>query len=507
MTTRILFWILCAGLPAAPVAYKNLPGGTFGGFSPQTRAQKPKQPKAHRTEGKNRVIVSDVGQTLNGSWRSVCPDSKTNTNNQALASGSPGLLQNTVLSPEKCPLHSVDCVEIKLVLRTMVSSLDLIWSEAAAEASRTERSGSTWLIRSILLQPGVLKHHVFMKVKVTGVKDLQHKLSLPEPLAWYFPELPTEAPPRFRPHFDLKIPEAADSVSVTCGGNLVHVEVKRDLLGTNRPVQAADLKLGSCPAAGEDPRTDVVIFEAELHRCGSELLVSEDFFTYIFMLHYTPTPLGSSGIVRTTAISIRVECHYQRRQDMSLGMVKPTWKPLSVTDASQEHLPFSLQLMTDDWQFPRQSGHFVLEDMMKFEASVKQFHHTPLRVTVDSCVATTVPNTDTVPRYAFLGNHGCLFDSQLTDSRSRFLPQTRPDKLRFEMGAFVFQQDAGGPRDLHHLPTDSCSSNSSSGLRPQGCTFSDRWQEASASHDVCSCCDTDCGTRSHASHTWHSVRP
>lgn len=45
---------------------------------------------------------------------------------------------------------------------------------------------------------------------------------------------------------------------------------------------------------------------------------------------------------------------------------------------------------------------------MKFEVSVKQFHHTPLRVTVDSCVATVVPNIDTVPRYAFLGNKGSV---------------------------------------------------------------------------------------------------
>lgn len=45
-------------------------------------------------------------------------------------------------------------------------------------------------------------------------------------------------------------------------------------------------------------------------------------------------------------------------------------------------------------------------DMMKFEASVQQFYHAPLRVTVDSCVATVAPSVDTVPRYAFLGNSG-----------------------------------------------------------------------------------------------------
>lgn len=47
-------------------------------------------------------------------------------------------------------------------------------------------------------------------------------------------------------------------------------------------------------------------------------------------------------------------------------------------------------------------------DVMKFEVSVQQFHHAPLRVTVDSCTATVVPSIDTVPRYAFLGNRGSV---------------------------------------------------------------------------------------------------
>lgn len=64
--------------------------------------------------------------------------------------------------------------------------------------------------------------------------------------------------------------------------------------------------------------------------------------------------------------------------------------------------------LSDDWQFSRPSAHFMMGDMMKFEVSVKQFHHVPLRVTVDSCVATVVPNIDTVPRYTFIGNKGSV---------------------------------------------------------------------------------------------------
>lgn len=74
---------------------------------------------------------------------------------------------------------------------------------------------------------------------------------------------------------------------------------------------------------------------------------------------------------------------------------------------SWHHLQFLL-VLADDWQFPRPVPEFLLGDMMKFEASVKQLHHTPLRVNVDSCVATVVPNADAIPRYGFLFNSGSV---------------------------------------------------------------------------------------------------
>uniref|UniRef100_A0A3P8TU11 Zona pellucida sperm-binding protein 3 n=1 Tax=Amphiprion percula TaxID=161767 RepID=A0A3P8TU11_AMPPE len=248
------------------------------------------------------------------------------------------------------------------------------------------------------------------------------------------PELPPRAAVlRYTP------PAAADSVTAVCGESSVRVEAKRDLLGIGKPVQAADLTLGGCASTWEDP--EVLVFESELHSCGSQLMMSEDSFIYIFTLFYTPSPLGDSPIIRTVDFSISIQCHYQRSD---LAFLLPTWTPFSGTKASEENLYFSLTLMTDDWQFPRPSAQFLLGDKMRFEASVKQFHHVPLRVTVDSCVATVVPNIDTVPRYAFLGNNGCLFDSQLTGSSSQFLPRSQDDKLQFEMEAFKFQQDNSG---------------------------------------------------------------
>uniref|UniRef100_A0A4W6FFD3 Zona pellucida sperm-binding protein 3 n=2 Tax=Lates calcarifer TaxID=8187 RepID=A0A4W6FFD3_LATCA len=322
----------------------------------------------------------------------------------------------------------------------------------------------------------------------------QEKQSFHEPLAWKFPEPPAVEKPPLPPDFELKTPTPANSISAVCGENSVRVEAKKDLLGIGKPVQAEDVTLGGCPVTREDPDNQVLVFESELHGCGSQLLMSEDSLVYVFTLIYSPTPLGGSPIIRTREVSVNIQCHYQRNHEVSSGVLKPTWNPFSVTKASEESLYFSLRLMTDNWQFARPSAEFLLGDMMKFEASVKQFHHVPLRVTVDGCVATVVPNIDTVPRYVFLENNGCLFDSQLTDSSSRFLPRSQDDRLQFELEAFRFQQDDSGVIYI------TCSLRATAAAAAvdatnKACSFSNgRWMEASGSHDACSCCDRNCKT-------------
>ncbi|KAM3609915.1 uncharacterized protein V6R79_022429 [Siganus canaliculatus] len=345
-------------------------------------------------------------------------------------------------------------------------------------------------------QPAARRFRGYDPTRVQDPAGLpQQKQSFQEPLSWRFPEPPAEEEPLYPPDFQLRAPAAADSVSAVCGENAVRVEVKKDLLGVGRPVQAADLTLGGCPATGEDLQAQVLVFESELHRCGSQLLLSEDSFIYAFTLLHHPRPLGDAPIVRTEDVSVSIQCQYQRKQDVSSGRLKPTWTPFSLSKTSEESLYFSFRLMTDDWQNPRPSAQFLLGDTMRFELSVKQFHHTPLRATLDSCVATVAPNIDTVPRYTFLSNGGCLFDSQLTGSSSRFLPRTQDDRLQFELEAFRFQQDDSGVIYV------TCSVRAVAAAAPvdstnKACSFSDRWSEASGGHHVCSCCDTDCGTGS-----------
>lgn len=52
------------------------------------------------------------------------------------------------------------------------------------------------------------------------------------------------------------------------------MEAKKDLMGIGKPVLASDVTLGGCTATGEDSEAQVLIFESELHGCGSRLQVS-----------------------------------------------------------------------------------------------------------------------------------------------------------------------------------------------------------------------------------------
>ncbi|XP_029908954.1 zona pellucida sperm-binding protein 3-like isoform X2 [Myripristis murdjan] len=358
----------------------------------------------------------------------------------------------------------------------------------------------------------------------------QEKQALLQPLAWRFPEPPAEEEPRLPPQFELRRPVPADSVSVHCGETSVRVEARRDLLGIGQPVSPEDVTLGGCPATGEDTEAQTLVFESELHGCGSRLTMSADWFSYEFSLLYTPRPLGNSPIVRTREAAVGVECRYQRRHSVSSEGLRPSWVPLVASEASEGKLLFSLRLMTDDWRSARPSSLFLLGELMRLEAAVQQRHHAALSLFVDACVATQTPNANTVPRYAFLGNHGCLLDGKLTGSSSHFLPRAEGSRaegsraegsraegsraegsraegswaegprLRFQVEAFRFQQDDRGQiyitcqlRAAAAAPVNAVN---------KACSFSTGWREASGRHEACSCCDTLCTGRPTAAGEW-----
>lgn len=100
----------------------------------------------------------------------------------------------------------------------------------------------------------------------------QSKQTFEKPLTWTYPEHPKQEP-KVASDFQIVYPVAASSVAVECRERDARVEVKRDLFGIGQPINPADLTLGDCVVMAEDPVAQVLIFESDLHECGSLSLV------------------------------------------------------------------------------------------------------------------------------------------------------------------------------------------------------------------------------------------
>ncbi|XP_072556499.1 uncharacterized protein [Paramormyrops kingsleyae] len=285
-----------------------------------------------------------------------------------------------------------------------------------------------------------------------------------------------------------------DSVSVVCGEDSVVVLVQPILLGNGQPINASDITFGGCAPIGQDA-SGTVRFQSALQACGSTLMMTADALVYSFALVYTPRGINGLPIVRTNAAMVGIECHYLRKQNVSSNALVPTWIPYYATMAAEAQLSFSLRLMDDAWQNERASNVYFLGNVLNIEVSVLVGNSQPLRVFVDSCVATLVPDVSSVPSYAFVQNSGCLTDAKVTGSRSQFLPRKQDDKLQLQLDAFRFSQDGRSSMfitcslraTVASVPVDS---------QHKACSFSlaaNRWMSVDGNDQVCGCCDTSCG--------------
>ncbi|KAL8197122.1 UNVERIFIED_CONTAM: hypothetical protein K2H54_012479 [Gekko kuhli] len=292
---------------------------------------------------------------------------------------------------------------------------------------------------------------------------------------------------------------ALTPVSVQCEEAQVVVTVQRDLFGTGRLVQAADLSLGpsGCKYTSLDGAMETVVFEAGLHECGSTLQMTPDSLIYSTRLYYKPALGSNPVIIRTSPVEVPIECHYPRRDNVSSKAIKPTWVPFSSTLSAEERLVFSLRLMNDDWTAERASKRYQLGDAMHVQADVNMVNHVALRLFVDHCVATLSPDGNSSPRHSIIDFHGCLVDGRLEDSSSAFVsPRIGPDSLRFTVDAFRFAQEQG---DLVYM---TCHLKVVAGNQPpdalsKACSFDKArasWSALEGSDGICRCCEAgNCG--------------
>ncbi|KAM9334112.1 zona pellucida sperm-binding protein 3-like [Symphorus nematophorus] len=289
-----------------------------------------------------------------------------------------------------------------------------------------------------------------------------------------------------------RVPVPALSVAARCGEGEVTVEVKQNFLGNGQLIRPSDLTLGGCAAL--DTADHILQFQTELQGCGSMLTMTEDALIYSFSLMYSPTPIGNTVILKTNPAEVVIECHYRRRHYVSSNAVRPTWKPFASDMLAEQQLHFSLRLMTEDWQSQRPSSVYFPSDVMHIEAAVLQGHHVPLRVYVDSCVATVDSDPNSQPRYPFISNHGCLSDAKLTGAKSYFMQRSREDKLHLQLKAFRFHQDH---RNSLYITCQLKATTASVPVDSQhkACSFlteANRWVASGGDNNVCSCCETSC---------------
>ncbi|CAG6007224.1 unnamed protein product [Menidia menidia] len=135
-----------------------------------------------------------------------------------------------------------------------------------------------------------------------------------ERFSWKFPDDPVDQVKRPPFMFQVQEPEVPSRVAVKCGESTIQVEVSQDLLGIGTLISPDEISLGGCPAVDIDEFANVLIFESELHDCGSTLEVKKQDFVYSFMLVYKPKMLAGSPIIRSQNANIKIECHYMNLQ-------------------------------------------------------------------------------------------------------------------------------------------------------------------------------------------------
>ncbi|XP_070711812.1 zona pellucida sperm-binding protein 3-like [Pempheris klunzingeri] len=294
--------------------------------------------------------------------------------------------------------------------------------------------------------------------------------------------------------FEQRVPVPATSVAVRCGEGEVTVEVRQSFLGNGQLIRPSDLTLGGCAAL--HTADHILQFQTELQGCGSTVTMTEGSLIYSFSLMYSPTPIGNTFILKTNPAEVVIECHYLRRHYASSGgAMRPTWRPFASSMLAEQQLHFSLRLMTEDWQSQRLSSMYSLTSMMYIEAAVLRGHHVPLRVFVDSCVATVDPNPNSHPKYSFIDNHGCLTDAKLTGAKSYFMQRSQEDKLQFQLKSFRFHHDHRNSLYITcHLRATAVSVPIDS--QHKACSFlteAKRWVASGGDNKVCSCCESSCG--------------
>nr|XP_044998804.1 zona pellucida sperm-binding protein 3 [Jaculus jaculus] len=300
---------------------------------------------------------------------------------------------------------------------------------------------------------------------------------------------------------------SSSPVDVVCLEAQLVVTVSRDLFGTGKLVEPADLSLGpeGCrPVPSLD--ASVVRFQVPLHECGNRAQVTEDALVYSTFLLHDPRPVGNQAILRTNRVEVPIECHYPRQGNVSSLAIQPTWVPFSTTVSSEEKLAFSLRLMEENWDAEKLSPTFHLGEAAYLQAEVHTGSHLPLQLFVDHCVATPSPDHTVSPYHVIVDFHGCLVDGRFEGFSSFQAPRPRPETLQFTVDVFHFANSSRNTMYITcHLKVTPA--NQAPNQLNKACSFnktSSSWWPVEGTADICECCNnSDCSIQGSSKNQTH----
>ncbi|XP_035005320.2 zona pellucida sperm-binding protein 3 isoform X2 [Hippoglossus stenolepis] len=250
-------------------------------------------------------------------------------------------------------------------------------------------------------------------------------------------------------------------LEIRCGEAEVRVTVQRRLLEERRvPFRREHLRLGAKPTRGQEascgPRGlmtgEAAVISAGLRDCGAESRVHD------------------SECRRINPNLATHDIHYRCIWPSAL-----------------------LPSYHDDCNSLRSSSVYQQGEAVFLEASVEAPLHPLLTVYVDYCVATLKPDPLSSPSYRFITNYGCLVDSVLPGSSSKFLLREQENRLCFSVQAFHFKQDSGEQMFISCHLRATPKPNSQSHLN-KACFFhrpTFRWRATEGDQALCECCDSD----------------
>ncbi|XP_060717810.1 uncharacterized protein LOC132840286 [Tachysurus vachellii] len=271
-------------------------------------------------------------------------------------------------------------------------------------------------------------------------------------------------------------------VSVVCTSMEMRVRVDTSNLGANK--ERMHVRLGTCEVSRQTEQT--VLFQYELHECGSQRQIVNKTVVYSNMLRYTPdaTVLGSE------TFSVPVQCHFNRfHYSYKIGFV-PSVERLKFFKPMKTKGSVSLTACDAQWNRLPPSEAVVIGQPMYFEAETLYVPEDE-RLYVHFCHITTNSSRVSTPQVNIIYNYGCLMDSKRSN-QSRFTSSTRRNIVRFIIDAFTLQGKVQKYMFIHcEMSIRSIIATQTSKL----CSYNQlehRWEELHGADSVCSCCDSSC---------------